>query len=85
VEKGFLTVIGGIIMPLASTPRHSEHNNEVVAVEEAVGSTATQRYGQHRSPNQPAAATALLRNFIQHDGDYSTDNGQEPFFTTFKL
>ncbi|MDR1191636.1 MAG: hypothetical protein LBK60_08260 [Verrucomicrobiales bacterium] len=64
----FLAVIDGISMPSVSTPRHSERNNAVVAVEEAVGSTAAQRYGQHHAPEQPAAATALLCNFARHDG-----------------
>jgi hypothetical protein len=63
-----------------STLRHSERNNAVVAVEESVGSTATQRYGQRLALEQPDASTALLRNFAQHDGVYSTDNGQEPNF-----
>jgi hypothetical protein len=61
-------------MPSVSTPRHSERNNAVVTVEESVGPTANQRYGQRLSPEQPDASTALLRNFAQHDMAYSTDN-----------
>jgi hypothetical protein len=34
-KKWFPAVIGGIIMPSVSPPRHSERNNEVVAVEES--------------------------------------------------
>jgi hypothetical protein len=33
-------------MPVVSMLRHSERNNEVVTVEESVGPTANQRYGQ---------------------------------------
>jgi hypothetical protein len=77
----FRAVIGGIIMPSVSTPRHSERNHEVVAVEESVWPTAHQRYGQRLSPAQPDASTALLRNFVQYDGAYATDNGQEPLFS----
>jgi hypothetical protein len=51
VKDWFRAVIGGIIMLSVSTLRHSERNNAVVTVEESVGPTANQRYGQCRSPD----------------------------------